>query len=557
MWFGDLATDEAVGCILAHSVRAGSRTFKKGRRLTAEDVAVMAAAGQPSVVVARLDPDADVHEDAAAAALAAALSDPDLDVQAPFTGRVNVYAKGTGVLSLDAGRIRAANHVDEGITVATLADRTRVAPKQMLATVKIIPYAVPRAALDRACACLAPGDGTASPALSVAPFRPRRVALIQTTLPQTKTSVLNKTVAVTQRRIDAIGSTLDHTAQTPHQAEPLAATLRSALDDGAEMLLIIGASAISDRRDVIPAAIDRAGGRVDHLGMPVDPGNLLLVGAIGAVPVLGLPGCARSPKMNGMDWVLERLAAGLPVTGSDIMDMGVGGLLAEVPTRPQPRDAQVGPPTAPRIAAIVLAAGQSRRMGVVNKLLEPVDGTPLVGHAIAAAKAAGVWPAIVVTGHDEPPVAAIARSMGVDAIHNPYFAEGMSTSLRAGVAALPRSTDAVLVCLGDMPGITGDHLKRLIAAYAPLEGRALVVPTVGGRRGNPVLWDRRFFPELTELAGDVGARHLIGAYEDLLVEVPFDDTAPATDIDTPDDLAVARQHGHSHPDGTPSTKDAP
>ena len=537
MWFGDIATDRAVGGILAHTVRAGRRTLKKGHRLTADDVADLVSAGRTTVTVARPASD-DVHEDAAAERLAAALCGPGVDIAAPFTGRVNVFAWTDGVLTLDVDRLRAINRVDEGITVATLPAFARVSARQMLATVKIIPFAVPGAALDRTLA-LAASDP--APCLSAAPFQPRRVALIQTALPQTKPSVLEKTRAVTEQRVTALGSRLARADTCDHDAASLATMIDQVLADGAAMVLVIGASAITDRRDVIPAAIERAGGRVDHLGMPVDPGNLLLLGAVGPVPVLGLPGCARSAKLNGMDWVLERLAADLPVTGGDIMDMGVGGLLAEVPTRPQPRDAEVPVQRAPAIAALVLAAGQSRRMGSVNKLLVDLDGAPLAAHAMRAARDSGADPVIVVTGHQAEAVTALARAQGLAVTHNPQFADGLSTSLRTGLAALPRATDAVLVCLGDMPSITSGHLKRLVAAYAPAEGRCIVVPTVRGKRGNPVLWDRRFFPAMSALAGDVGARHLIGENEDMVVEVPFEEAGPTWDVDTPADLAAARR----------------
>ena len=174
---------------------------------------------------------------------------------------------------------------------------------------------------------------------------PYRCGLIQTRLPGLKESILDKTKEVTEGRLSALGCSLIFEARCVHETEALASTIHDAFSLGIEMLLIHGASAILDRRDVIPSAIERAGGRVDHFGMPVDPGNLLLLGHVGERVVLGLPGCARSPKVNGFDWVLERLVAGLPVGSAEIMRMGAGGLLAEIPTRPLPR-AEAKPPSA-------------------------------------------------------------------------------------------------------------------------------------------------------------------------------------------------------------------
>jgi molybdenum cofactor cytidylyltransferase len=310
--------------------------------------------------------------------------------------------------------------------------------------------------------------------------------------------------------------------------------------------MVVGASAITDRRDVIPAAVERSGGTVEHFGMPVDPGNLLLLGRHGETSVLGLPGCARSPKLNGFDWVLQRLIADVPVTRRDIMLMGAGGLLKEIPTRPQPRSGaervRVASTAqrAPSIAAVILAAGRSSRMRGANKLLAEVDGTPMVVHAVDAALASRARPVIAVTGNDADRVAAAHAGKPVTLVHNPDFAEGISGSLKRGLAAVPDDCDGALICLADMPRIGAAALDRLIAAFNPVEGRAICVPTFNGKRGNPVLWARRFFPEMTDLAGDVGARHLIGDHAELVCEVAMPDDAILTDIDTPEALASIR-----------------
>jgi molybdenum cofactor cytidylyltransferase len=278
--------------------------------------------------------------------------------------------------------------------------------------------------------------------------------------------------------------------------------------------------------------------------MPVDPGNLLLLARLGDIPVLGLPGCARSPKLNGFDWVLHRIAADVPVTRRDIMRMGAGGLLTEIPTRPLPRASATAPsvetPRAPRIAALVLAAGQSRRMGALNKMIADVEGQPMVARVVDAVMASQAKPVVVVTGHDPDAVRSALAGRELTFVHNPQYAEGLSTSLRVGLAALPDDVDGVVVCLGDMPRVGAETLNRLIAAYNPVEGRAICVPTVNGKRGNPVLWDRRFFPEMQDLAGDVGARHLIGAHGDLVCEVAMEEAGVLIDIDTPEALKALR-----------------
>ena len=537
MKFGEVPVAEAVGAVLAHSLKLGDRSLRKGRVLSAEDVAALAASGRRSVIAARLEP-GDVSEDAAAAAVAKPLAGTHVRLGPAFTGRINFFAEVPGLLVFDRARVDRFNLVDETITLATLEPFAVVAPKQMVATLKVIPFAARRESVE-ACAAEAAAGG---PLIRVAPFRARRAGLIQTRLAGLKESVLEKTVDTTRERLAALGSSLVFERRSDHQAEPLAQEISAALAAGCDLVLVAGASAIVDRRDVIPAAIAAAGGAIDHFGMPVDPGNLMLMGRIGSVPVLGLPGCARSPKVNGFDWVLQRLLAELPLGAGEIMRMGVGGLLADIPTRPLPRAKAVpkpapAAPRAPAIAALVLAAGQSRRMGTLNKLLIGIDGKPMVRHVAEAAQDSQARPLIVVTGHEREKVEAALAGLPAKPVFNPDYAQGLSTSLKCGLAALPAEAEGVVVCLGDMPRVTGGEMDRLIAAFNPIEGRAICIPTRRGKRGNPVLLARSLFPELAGVYGDVGARDLVAAHPELVAEVEMEGDGILTDIDTPQALA--------------------
>ena len=533
MIFGETPIDDAEGAILAHSLRTGKLSFKKGRMLSTEDVAALRKAGIDTVVAARLE-DGDVMEDAAATRIAAALNGANLTASAAFTGRVNLFAEQRGVLAVDPV-LEDLNRVDEAVTAATLPAWSLVEPKQMVATIKIIPFAVPETVIAQ-CETMA---NRAGGLLRVMPLRSKTVGLIQTHLPGTKDSVLDKTYAVLGARLQALESTLKREIRCAHDSAEVTEAIRTCLDDGCDMVLIAGASAITDRRDVIPAAIEDAGGAIDHFGMPVDPGNLLMLGHIGSAPVVGLPGCARSPKFNGVDWVLQRLCADVPIARTDIMAMGVGGLLKEMTGRPQPRagtpeDVEIA--KAPQIACVILAAGQSRRMGRTNKLLAEIDGKPMVRWAAEAALASAAEPVLVVVGHEGNKVRAALDDLPVTFVENPDYAAGISTSVRRGVAALDAEIDGVVVCLGDMPRISASQIDRLIAAFDPVEGRALCIPTWRGKRGNPVLIGSRFFTELQEITGDVGARPLISQYPELICEVDMGDDAVLLDIDTPQAL---------------------
>jgi molybdenum cofactor cytidylyltransferase len=366
----------------------------------------------------------------------------------------------------------------------------------------------------------------------VAPYRIRKVGVISTVLPGLADKVIEKTLRVTQERLAPTGAKIIAEQRVAHESAPLARALSAVLDAGAELAIVFGASAIADRRDVIPAAVEAVGGAIEHFGMPVDPGNLLLVASVRGHPVLGAPGCARSPRENGFDWVLERLLCGLPVTRHDITAMGVGGLLMEIVTRPQPRAIEVKPGR--RIAAILLAAGRSTRMGGPNKLLAHISDRPLVRIAAEEALASQARPVIVVTGHQREQVEEALDGLNVTLAHNADFADGLSTSLKAGIAAVPSDVDGVIVCLGDMPQVNAPLVDCLLGAFDPEKGALIVVPTIDGKRGNPVVWSRRFFPELAALEGDTGARHLIASYPEAVIEVPLTDNAALVDVDTPD-----------------------
>jgi molybdenum cofactor cytidylyltransferase len=403
----------------------------------------------------------------------------------------------------------------------------------MVATVKLIPFGVEARLRDAAVA--AAGGG----ALRIAPYTIKRVGIVSTLLPGLAPKVVEKTLRVTAERLAPAGATIMAERRVPHDEAALAAAIKELLGLGAELVIVFGASAIADRRDVIPAAISGIGGAIEHFGMPVDPGNLLLIGNANGVPVLGAPGCARSPVENGFDWVLMRLLAGLKVTRGELTGMGVGGLLMEIVTRPQPR-------TVPdiegnrHVAAIVLAAGRSTRMGGPNKLLAEIDGKPLVRIVTEQALESKASDVIIVTGHQADEVRKALQGLKVAFVHNPDFAQGLASSVKAGIAAVPEKADGAVICLGDMPLVDAHLIDRLVETFAPDRGSLIAVPVSDGRRGNPVLWSRRFFNELMTLDGDTGARHLIAKHGEAVAEVPVEGHGAFLDIDTPQALENAR-----------------
>jgi molybdenum cofactor cytidylyltransferase len=538
MKFGAVPIKQALGATAVHSIRQGDLVLKKGTLIGPKEVAALERAGVAEIVVARMEA-GDVSEDRAAAEIAAAVAGPGLRADRAFTGRCNLFAESAGVLVVDKDAIDRLNRIDEAVTLATLPAFKPVVAGEMIATVKIIPFAVAASARDAAVSAAA----NAKPVIRVAPYKVRKVGVVSTLLPGLSSKVVDKTLKITAARIAPAGATIIAERRVPHEQAALSRAIDELLETGAELVIVFGASAIADRRDVIPTALEAVGGTIEHFGMPVDPGNLMLIGKARGHAVLGAPGCARSPKENGFDWVLMRLLAGLPVSRADITGMGVGGLLMEIVTRPQPREEHApekGPKKDQRIAAVVLAAGRSTRMGAINKLIAEIGGKPLVRIAAEQALASRASPVIVVTGHQREKVEAALDGLPVRLVHNPDYAEGLGTSLKAGIAAVPAEADGAIVCLGDMPQVDSALIDKLIAAFDPERGALVVVPSIGGRRGNPVLWSRRFFPDLMAVQGDIGARHLIGAYAEAVVEVPVAGEAALIDVDTPESLSAVK-----------------
>ena len=528
MIFGEVRLADAVGAILAHGIRQGEISFKKGRLLSAADIAQLESSGVGHVTVARLQPE-DIAEDEAARALALAVAGIGTLAQQAFTGRANVHAQHHGLVVVDVERVRAINHLHESLTIATLRPHAVVAPKQMLATVKIIPFATPRAVLEKALAIV--GD---QPLLHVRLFQRRTVSLIITCLPVSKANIISKSEHSIRQRLTALGMALNEVMTVDHRQQDVAQAIAAQAAKGSDCILIFGASAIVDRGDVIPAGLVEAGGEVVHLGMPVDPGNLLMLGQLKQVPVIGVPSCARSPKRNGFDWVLERIMAGITVTAEDIMDMGAGGLLAEIPSRPAPRELN----TAPRVVAVVLAAGKSTRMGS-HKMLADIAGKPMLRVVVENVLASSVDEVVVVTGHGAEDCAAALHGLKIRLVHNDAYATGLASSLRVGVEAV-ETADAVVVCLGDMPLVGSHVIDRLIAAFNPTEHRSIVMPVYKGETGNPVLWGAEHFSRLQQTTGDKGARHLIASLKDEMTEIDAGTIGVLQDIDVAEDLQILR-----------------
>jgi molybdenum cofactor cytidylyltransferase len=546
MSFGPRPLDEAEGALLAHSLPLASGKLAKGIRLTEGDLARLRAEGIERVIVRKLH-EGDRTEDEAAELLASSIRSAGLDRGPAATGRVNFYASANGLFLADKAVVDRFNRVDPAITLACLADRSDVRTGDLVATIKIIPLAVSAVSLEATIAVL-----EANEAFSVRAYRPHAVHLVATELPSLKRSVMDKTVRVLEARLERSGSQLLGERRVRHEAEAVADALTASLADHQSepnalppLLIVFGASAVCDAEDVIPKAIRLAGGSVERVGLPVDPGNLLVLGHIGEVPVIGAPGCARSPKDNGFDWVLNRILGGVSPSVDEMAGWGVGGLLMEIPSRPLPRLAATTGAGSPGLAAdlgiVVLAAGRASRMGEggPHKLLAEFEGEALVRRVVRQAVEAACGPVFVVTGHRSADIAEALSGLDVALVDNPAYATGMASSLRAGlIAAEAAGLPAIMVLLADMPNVATDDIQLLAKTLRKADAPAIIRAVADGQRGNPVILPAHTFEALKALEGDIGARAVIESAGIPVIDVEIG-SAARLDVDTPEAVIAA------------------
>ena len=541
MKFGPIPTAEAEGSILAHSQPLSSGKLSKGQPLQAADIARLIAEKISTVIACRLEP-GDLTEDEAAERLSVAIQRKGLSRSPASTGRVNFYASENGLFLADRPVVDHINSVDPAITLACLADRRDVRAGDLVATIKIIPLAVAGASVESAVAMFQRVQ-----AFEVAPYRAHRVHLVATQLPSLKPSVMEKTTRVLEARLMPSASRLVSERRVDHRAEAVAEALRAALEetrrerDAPPLIVIFGASAVADAEDVIPSAIRLAGGSVEQVGLPVDPGNLLVLGHVEGVPVIGAPGCARSPKENGFDWVLNRILAGYPPDHAEMTGWGVGGLLMEIPSRPLPRLAATAEADPAAFGLVVLAAGRASRMGDGgrHKLLAEFDGEALVRRSVRQAIEAGLGPVTVVTGHRSEEVAQAIAGLGVQLEENADFASGMAGSLKVGLAAVEaQGLPGMMVLLADMPNVSSADMAALAKAYRKAGGKAIVRAVSDGQRGNPVILPAATFEALKSLEGDIGARPVIENSGLAVIDVEIGPAA-RLDVDTPEAILAA------------------
>ena len=539
MKFGPCALSDCLDAILVYAVDLPDGRIAKGTCLTSDHLSRLRANGIDDIIVARLE-DGDLGEDAAADMIAKAMMPANVRLSVAATGRVNIHATKRGLLRVDRLRLRDINMVDEGITLSTVQHNQLVEAGDLIATLKIIPYSVAETAVATVI-----GLGAGEPVISFHALRPRSFGLIQTRIPGMADKILKATEQTAKQRLNQLGCTLVDSRVVAHEAAAIDQAITASRANGPAVMLIAGGSAIADRRDEVPMGVIAAGGRIDHFGLPVDPGNLLMLSHIDEMPVIGMPGCARSIKMNGFDWILHLLLADLRIDAAEIADMAAGGLLMEIVSRPLPRRMvgrrQISNAT---IGGVILAAGQSRRMGAQNKLLAEIDGVPIIRRTAQALLDGGLNDLVIVTGHEHRLVAAALDDLPVTCIYNDEYQSGQASSVACGVRHHQNGSHAaVLIALGDMPLVRPELIAALLRDHSSLPDATdrITLPVFDGRRGNPVIWGRGFFDELVALTGDAGGRIIFAENKNAVNSLGWPDDSIHLDIDTPEALAPLKK----------------
>lgn len=520
MRFEERDVADCIGWQLAHSILCGPRRLGKATTVSKAIASELRENGVTSAQVFMLE-DGDLDEDTAALRAAELSVGDGLIVKAAGRGRANLIAACDGVF-VPGDAIDTLNALSDAFSAASARAFTKVQEGDLVATIKLVPYGVAAGVLS-----------TYRPETKceIAPF-----TKFCATLLVGGTAPTEKTLRILSTRLSQIGGAIDKIIEVDHEVSAYATALASCHND---LILMIGASAISDRYDTLPSSVEAAGGRVEKVGMPADPGNLLMLARLGTKTIIGMPGCARSPALNGFDWVLQRYTAGLPLNAEILSQMGTGGLLKEPADRAFPRRTKQDQHSSgkPKFSAILLAAGRSSRSGETHKLLSQLGQQSVIEKTADLLLFFPSIQTVTVTGDSEDRIRDLLGSRKLQLVHNKNFRNGMGSSIAVGIQALSPKADYTFICLGDMPFIRPSTIDTLMSTAADAPESSIIVPTFNGKRGHPVVWGKRHFKSLSSLNSEVGGREIIRTNSEKVIEVEVDDPGILIDLDTPEMLA--------------------
>jgi molybdenum cofactor synthesis domain-containing protein len=325
-----IPVEEAQGMVLCHDItrivpgEGKGPAFRKGHVVVAEDIPVLLRLGKEHLYVWDLA-EGLLHEDDAAARIAAAIAGEGVTLTQPCEGRINLLAGRRGLLKIDVEALRRLNSIDE-VTIATIHADAVVSPGQMLAGTRVVPLVVGRERIEQVEAVTA----ETGPIVNVRPFRPLRVGVVTTGGEVYHGRIKDKFGPVLRGKFEDLGCSVTRQIIVPDDRDMTVRAIRQLLTEGAEMIAVTGGMSV-DPDDLSPSSIRAAGGEVVTYGSPTFPGAMFMLAYIGDVPVVGLPGCVMYHKASIFDLTVPRLVAGERLNRADIVELGHGGLCVMCP----------------------------------------------------------------------------------------------------------------------------------------------------------------------------------------------------------------------------------
>jgi molybdenum cofactor cytidylyltransferase len=330
MFFGEVKTGSSLGGILSSSIEIYKNKNKikisKGTVISKKLIDLLLSNKVEHIECAKLDDD-EIDENSAVHQISKKIitsKKSNIKIQYPKNGRCNLVSSVDGIIIFQPNQLFYVNSVTNDIGIASLKAFSKVKKNQVVASIKAIPFGIKKNNVRDII-------NISKDCFKVLPFQKKNIHLIQTTNQNTRTKILEKTLEVTKDRLSSCGIKKIIEKNCSHEIKSICAQLQKSIDEDADIILIFGTSAISDINDIIPQSIIEINGTILRLGMPVEPGNLILLANIKNskkhISIIGMPGCARSKKENGVDWILWRKLCDLKISSDDINHMGNGGLL--------------------------------------------------------------------------------------------------------------------------------------------------------------------------------------------------------------------------------------
>ena len=516
---------EAFGYLLMHSVFLKDGRIRKGKIIDKDDIAMMESSAIAKVHVGELEDD-DISENYASGLIAKAIATNQFAISPTLSGKTNITSTADGLIEIDEGNVTKLNNLSPNIAVSTLNNHDVVYRGDHTVSVKIISFAISSYDLNKIINFLKRNS-----IVKLKKFKSMRFGVIYTIAKNEKRSLIEKTKKSIMSRISDYNSTIMDERVLPHDYASIKNNVVELLESNINCILLFLSTSITDVNDIVPTVINDLGGEIKSFGMPVDPGNLTLSGKINDIDIIVAAGSARSDSLNGFDWHLNCAHANIEVNQKMVNSLGVGGLLKDIDFAvKRKRVSKTIDTKKSNIAAVVLCAGESKRMGNKNKLLLEVAGKSLIKNYIDNISKSNVSEIVIVTGHQSIEIEKELDGYEVKFIHNDRYREGMSTSLNTGINSLSKNINAAIICLPDMPMIGIYEINKLIEYYNPKIGNEICIATYNDQRGNPVLWDKKYFKKLMQITGDKGGRYLLPKFLEQSVEVKLGE-AVAFDVD--------------------------